>query len=220
MNELKADQDGDFVKTSPVALVGIDSEDNARTVIEFASRVTYGWPGMELHLAHVVNPIVPPASSSDQMDLQVRDSQLDDGRRFISRMGDYAASLFPGIVRVHLVFADPADGILRAAERVEAELIIVGTHDYKGVKRLLLGSVAAEVSRGAHAPVLVVRPLSYPGSLVPAIEPVCPGCAKVRLDTRGAEMWCARHSEHHPRAHLHYEYPAGFAYGSQMLRTP
>jgi len=215
MNE----QESDFVKTGPVALVGIDSEENARLVVEYAARLTYGWPDMELHLAHVVSPIVPPASVSDHLEIEMRATQLDEGRQYMSRMGDYAASLFPGTVRVHLLFADPADGILRAADRVEADIIVVGTHDYKGVKRLLLGSVAAEVSRRAHAPVLTVRPLTYPGSLAPAIEPLCSACATTRTESAGSQQWCARHSVHHPRAHLHYEYPSGFGGGSQILRN-
>jgi hypothetical protein len=37
---------------------------------------------------------------------------------------------------------------------------------------------------------------------VPAIEPLCPDCAQVRQSTQGAQSWCPRHTEHHPRAHF------------------
>jgi nucleotide-binding universal stress UspA family protein len=47
--------------------------------------------------------------------------------------------------------------ILGRAEQWEAELIVVGTHGRKGIKRLLLGSVADQVVRAAHCPVLVAR---------------------------------------------------------------
>lgn len=51
---------------------------------------------------------------------------------------------------------DPAEEILRYAERRPIDLIVVGTHGLTGVSRLLLGSVAERVVRGARCPVLVV----------------------------------------------------------------
>lgn len=39
----------------------------------------------------------------------------------------------------------------------KADLIVIGTHGRKGVGRLLLGSVAENVARGASVPVLLVR---------------------------------------------------------------
>ena len=38
-----------------------------------------------------------------------------------------------------------------------ADLIVIGTHGRKGVSRLLLGSVAEDVVRGASVPVLLIR---------------------------------------------------------------
>jgi nucleotide-binding universal stress UspA family protein len=61
---------------------------------------------------------------------------------------------------------DPAAEILRYAERQPIDLIVVGTHGLTGVSRLLLGSVAERVVRGARCPVLVVPPpreLAAPG---------------------------------------------------------
>jgi nucleotide-binding universal stress UspA family protein len=39
----------------------------------------------------------------------------------------------------------------------KADLIVIGTHGRSGLSRLLLGSVAEEVVRGASVPVLLVR---------------------------------------------------------------
>jgi nucleotide-binding universal stress UspA family protein len=46
--------------------------------------------------------------------------------------------------------------ILDAAEKERASLIVVGTHGRNPVVRMLLGSVAERVVRGARCPVLVV----------------------------------------------------------------
>ena len=64
--------------------------------------------------------------------------------------------------------------------------------------------------RLAGCPVVVLREKSHnPEWKIPEIEPVCPDCAKVREETRGEALWCARHSEHHIRGHaLRYDNPA------------
>ncbi len=54
--------------------------------------------------------------------------------------------------------ASAAPAILRYADEHAADLIVVGTHQRRGVPRLFMGSVAAEVVRSAQVPVLVVGP--------------------------------------------------------------
>jgi nucleotide-binding universal stress UspA family protein len=56
-----------------------------------------------------------------------------------------------------LVEGDPVTAILRAAEEVGCDLIVMGTHGRTGLGRLLLGSVAEQVVRRASCPVLTVR---------------------------------------------------------------
>lgn len=49
------------------------------------------------------------------------------------------------------------DAILAEAERWPADVIVIGTHGRRGVGRLIMGSVAESVLRGATRPVLLVR---------------------------------------------------------------
>lgn len=51
-----------------------------------------------------------------------------------------------------------ADEIVAHADRVGADLIVTGTHGRTGLRRVLLGSVAEQILRKAHGPVLVVPP--------------------------------------------------------------
>jgi nucleotide-binding universal stress UspA family protein len=51
-----------------------------------------------------------------------------------------------------------ADGLLERARAGSANLIAMATHGRGGLGRLLLGSVAEMVVRGARPPVLVYRP--------------------------------------------------------------
>jgi nucleotide-binding universal stress UspA family protein len=72
---------------------------------------------------------------------------------------------------VHVRIGKPAAEILGLAKDVAAELIVVGSHGFRGVDRLLFGSVSEAVVRGAQCPVLVVRPCSYePVNLVEIID--------------------------------------------------
>ena len=49
------------------------------------------------------------------------------------------------------------DAIVEAAERLDVDLIVLGTHGRRGVSRFFLGSVAAQVVARARCPVLTVR---------------------------------------------------------------
>ena len=52
----------------------------------------------------------------------------------------------------------PADEIIAAARKQKANLIVMASRGRTGAKRLLLGSVAERVVRGAPCPVLTLRP--------------------------------------------------------------
>lgn len=53
---------------------------------------------------------------------------------------------------------DPVDAILETRRRLGAELIALSTRGQGGVPRMVLGSVADKIIRGAECPVLVHRP--------------------------------------------------------------
>jgi nucleotide-binding universal stress UspA family protein len=54
------------------------------------------------------------------------------------------------------VQGNPSDEIVSYANKIGAELIVVGTHGRSGLSRAILGSVAEHVLRKARTPVLVV----------------------------------------------------------------
>ena len=67
------------------------------------------------------------------------------------------------------------DALLSYADTVGAGLLVVGTHGRRGVRRYLLGSVAAEVARKAPCPVLTVpnaAARTAPGPHAPVLVPV------------------------------------------------
>jgi nucleotide-binding universal stress UspA family protein len=54
----------------------------------------------------------------------------------------------------------PFEEICHAARTVGADLIVLSTHGYTGLKHVWLGSTAERVVRHAHCPVLAVRELN------------------------------------------------------------
>lgn len=66
----------------------------------------------------------------------------------------------PGVeVSVEIVHtASNAGGILSFVENNDVDLIVMGSHGRSGFKKLVLGSVASEVSAKASCPVMIVKP--------------------------------------------------------------
>ena len=60
-------------------------------------------------------------------------------------------------VRRDILFGDPGSTIVKYAKDCGADLIVIPSHGYSGLKRLLLGSVAERVLRHAECPIYVLR---------------------------------------------------------------
>lgn len=68
---------------------------------------------------------------------------------------------FPVPVSCSVKSGSPAEEILKVLRsRLSPELVVVGTQGRKGLKRLLIGSVAEEVVRHSRRPVMVIGPIA------------------------------------------------------------
>jgi universal stress protein A len=66
-------------------------------------------------------------------------------------------------VERRMVLGDPGEEILKIANELKADLIVMGTHGRTGLRRMVTGSVAERVLRHAPCPVLAVKtPQSTP----------------------------------------------------------
>lgn len=54
----------------------------------------------------------------------------------------------------------PAEAIIGFTKSQPVDLIVIGTHGYTGMKRLMFGSVALRVLHDANVPVLLIRSVS------------------------------------------------------------
>jgi nucleotide-binding universal stress UspA family protein len=112
-------------------------------------------PGGTVVMTHVLPPMEPAALSG----ATGRDAAADVPARF-DRLRDALAPCVPAGVTIETrcVTADPAEGILAAADDADGELIAVGTHGPGLAARALLGSVAERVLHDAQLAVLASPP--------------------------------------------------------------
>jgi hypothetical protein len=83
-------------------------------------------------------------------------------------------------------------------------VIVVGTHQRRGFKRLMLGSVAAEVLVDARCPVLVAVTKDHSDeSLSEQVEAACPVCVETRAQSGGQQYWCEQHSRAYLKPHVY-----------------
>ena len=84
-----------------------------------------------------------------------------DLRTRVRGMLDARKPFVPVDVFVYARIGDPVREILGLAEEIGADLIVLGSHGYGAMGRLLIGSVSEAVLHGARCPVLIVRQKTY-----------------------------------------------------------
>lgn len=193
-----------------VLLAAVDLEGDSPGVISSALELATRHGDAEVHVVAVVSPFdgIAVPVTGEFMELKLRES-VERLRGFVRVQVDELCQRLPaaaaqlGGVQVHCSVGRPANEIVWLAAHLDADLIVVGTHGRKVLRRLLLGSVAEKVSRLAGCPVLVVREKHHVAEWrAPEIEPICPECASARRLSNGGSLWCERHSIHHTRAHV------------------
>jgi nucleotide-binding universal stress UspA family protein len=192
-------------------VVGFDgSEAFGEQVLADAFELARREGHVELHVIQVIQPVVeaalaPAMALTADKDIERLRTHLQEAvQAEIARQGELKVAA----VVAHVAIGSPAYEIVDLASRLDADMIVVGTHGRRGLGRAFLGSVAEHVVRLAGCPVIVTRPKAHvTRENIPQIEPLCPDCAKARAESKGETLWCARHSEHHPRAHV-YSYEA------------
>ena len=113
--------------------------------------------GAKLTLLNVIEPIGPtPDFAYNPIVLdneRVMAGAKEQLKRLLERQGIDAGLIEKTLVRVGVPFNE----ISGAAAALKADLIVIATHGYTGLKHVFLGSTAERVVRHAPCPVLVVR---------------------------------------------------------------
>ncbi|WP_303760775.1 universal stress protein [Alcanivorax jadensis] len=141
--------------TSPYRriLVAIDCSDESAQVLSRAAGVLSGNDG-ELHLIHVIEPLALAYGADVPMD--VTDLQSGLMKQARDTADTYAGRYQIPAENVHVELGSIEKTILDQADKLDADLIVVGSHTRSGLA-LLLGSTARGLVPGAHCDVLAVK---------------------------------------------------------------
>jgi universal stress protein E len=130
-------------------LCGVDGSDSSVETARLAARIAVA-AGAELRLQHVV-----PVLEGNEREWTLDDDEPDPPE--IESAAQAARAVGNRPIRTRAL-GRPEYAILEAAEREEADLVVVGSRGLSGVTRILLGSVSEYVATHAHRSVLVARP--------------------------------------------------------------
>lgn len=144
-------------------LTPIDFSENVGKIVKSAAYVA-GTFKAELHLVFVAQTFedysgffVPPinlpnleeelfASAQQQMETYVEENRAMFAEAGVQHVSGKVLS------------GDIAEEILTYAAKKKVQLIIMGTHGYKGLERIMFGSVADKVVKTACCPVMTINP--------------------------------------------------------------
>ncbi len=117
-------------------------------------------------------------------------------------------------VSTYVRYGDPADEILETADDLEADLIAMGTYGFRGMDRLMVGSVSDDVVARSPVPVLVnragahrvseIRHILVPTDGSPGAALALSGALPIARAT-GASLTLIRVTEHVPDTRFHVE---------------
>ena len=127
-----------------------------RAATDLATRLS-----ADLHLIHVIQPPsyaygygMGGAAVSPSFDLnELRERALKSLREVVDGVVD-----FPGRIEPHVVDGSSiAIAINEAADKLGADLIVMGTHGRTGLAHVFIGSVAERTLRRAPCPVMTIQ---------------------------------------------------------------
>jgi nucleotide-binding universal stress UspA family protein len=146
-------------------VVGVDFEtcgDDA--ILQGLSMLERGW-ATEMHGVHVLDPSTV-IDDPEMPALFTEERVLDDAPRIMrDRIEELALSAGMGLpgpaLQCHARIGRPGAALEQVAADYDADVLVVGSHRRRGFDRMLLGSIAEDLVRRAHCPVLVARPKDH-----------------------------------------------------------
>jgi nucleotide-binding universal stress UspA family protein len=139
-----------------VILVGMDFSEHSAVALDRAVDYAKAF-GAKIHLLHSyavpVRGVMPydfavPDGVWDGI-REAAETKLEGVRQRVESAGvEVSSEISPAL---------PSEAILAAAEQIGADLIVMGTRGYTGLRHVLLGSVAERTIRLASCPVLTVK---------------------------------------------------------------
>jgi nucleotide-binding universal stress UspA family protein len=152
-------------------LLATDSSPEAANAARMAITLSRSLGG-ELHVVYVgVAPSAYAAAESEILDYEFWKELREFAHNEASQSVEEEVRKIEGaggkVEMVHVAVGHPESEILRIAEEMKVDLVVVGSRGLGPLRRALLGSVSESVVRHAHCSVLVVRGQGRDGGYLP-----------------------------------------------------
>lgn len=138
-----------------IVVAGVDDSPQGEIAARRALREAERW-GAALHAVHVVHVPGTLLAALDQVPAGVEDLERAQEEAVWDRIGPILAEAPVPVERVSLR-GYPPDALVQYAERVGAELIVVGSRGRGDLAALVLGSTSHRILHLAHCDVLVAK---------------------------------------------------------------
>jgi len=141
-------------------LIAVDASDEADAVLEAATTVDPRGSA-RFRVVTVIPPMMGGISGMDGASFAatwpLRDMEESITREITENVRERVARFGIAPDQVDVLFGRPAAEIRAHAERIGADLIVIGSHGRHGIPQIMLGSTANGVLHGAGCDVLTVR---------------------------------------------------------------
>lgn len=139
-------------------LVPVDFSEPSNHALVYAMRFAQ-LNDAKITLLHVIErPVYYPDSGLYYPGAETFEQITESAGQAVARICKEQKLSKPQLRKVVVEIGEPYRTIVAIAKSEKVDLIILSTHGYTGVARVLLGSTAERVVRHASCPVLVVRP--------------------------------------------------------------
>lgn len=101
--------------------------------------------------------VVVPEAAVVFPPLDYEESAAADAAKILAGVNDTAGKIGMTCEILHVQNRFPAEGIVETAKEKGCDLIVLASHGRRGLRRLILGSVANEVVTHSTIPVLISR---------------------------------------------------------------
>jgi nucleotide-binding universal stress UspA family protein len=138
-------------------LVPLDGSKLAECALPYVRDLAQGGFVGEILLLNVVEI---PATWLEGIDyIAIKNTNLRQSTKYLTELQTQLTA--EGLtVKVEVLEGMTTQTIVDYARGKGVDLIVIGTHGYTGMKKLMFGSVALRVLHDSHCPVLLIRPES------------------------------------------------------------
>ncbi|MGW8195227.1 MAG: universal stress protein [Desulforhopalus sp.] len=141
----------------------VDFSDNSKLIAE-SSAYLAGKFGASMYLVFVVqnfedySGFFVPQMTLPTLEGELVESAEQKMASFCDEVSEYCKKAGVKHLEYKVFMGDVGEKIVEYAQDIEADLIVMGTHGYKGLEKIMFGSVADKVVRTASCPVTTINP--------------------------------------------------------------